>query len=342
MPHSIMRLLPIILLLIFSQSARAERTDVVFLHNGDRITGEVKGLWRGKLEFKTDHMGTLYIEWDDIMEVVSDTGQAVELTNGQRFHGPLGKPDNEDMVIVNTEQGPVGLNTLDIVAMYPVESNFWQRLDLNVSLGFSWDKGSNVGKYNFGVDATYRRKKSITRAGLSTEVTTQGETDDTTRANLSAVHNIFMGNKRFRSYFGNMEHSDELGIDLRTLVGAGYGWIPIRSQKNWFSLAAGLDVNHEVPILGEPETNLEGVGMLMYEYYKYSSPERSFTVDFKVFPSLTDFGRWRADFDTTLKIEFVRDFYWQFDLFANYDSAPISKEGASTDYGVISSLAYKF
>mgnify|MGYP006959942083 CR=1 FL=1 len=59
------------ILLTVSFSARAERTDVVFLHNGDRITGEVKSLSRGKLEFKTDHMGTVFIEWDDIRKIIS-------------------------------------------------------------------------------------------------------------------------------------------------------------------------------------------------------------------------------------------------------------------------------
>jgi len=42
--------------------ALAAKTDVVVLLNGDRITGEVKELSYGQLKFKTDDMGTLYIE----------------------------------------------------------------------------------------------------------------------------------------------------------------------------------------------------------------------------------------------------------------------------------------
>lgn len=338
----VVRIVLIFLALLLSQPAEAVRTDIVYLHNGDRITGEVKSLYRGKLEFKTDHMGTLFIEWDDIQEIISDTGQAVELTNGQRFYGPLEKPENESMMSINTEQGKVGLNILDVIGMYPVEAGFWDRLDIEASLGFSWDKGSNVGKYNLAFDTTYRLPKSITRAGFSTEITTQNEVDDTTRANAYTNHIIFMPQKKFRIYFGNLDHNDELGVDLRALAGAGYGWVPIRSQRNWFSLAAGLDINRETPQLGEAETNLEGVGMLTYEYYKYSSPERSFKVNFLVFPSITDFGRWRADFDTNFSFEIVDDFYWRLEFYANYDSDPISREGASSDYGVTSSLGYKF
>lgn len=336
------RLSLLLLCLSISLSAHADKTDVVYLHNGDRITGEIKSLFRGRLEFSTDHMGTVFIEWEDIREIVSDTGHAVELTNGQRFYGPLDKPENADMLMVKTEQGTVGVGTLDVIAMYPVEASFWERLDINFSLGLSWDKASSVGKYNVGVAAEYRTPETISNAELSTEVTTQEGRDDTTRANFDVGHLVFRGNKRFIQYFGTLENNDELGIDVRAAVGAAYGWAPIRSNRNWFGLAGGLDVNHEVPVDGDDETNLEAVGSLVYQYYKYANPERKFGVNLLVFPSITDFGRWRANFNMDYDIEFVDDFFWKMDMFATYDSDPISRDASNSDYGVVSSVAYKF
>src|SRR4029453_17665742 len=43
------------------------KTDVVTLANGDRITGEVVRVTRGRLEFSTDDVGTLYLEWDKLV-----------------------------------------------------------------------------------------------------------------------------------------------------------------------------------------------------------------------------------------------------------------------------------
>ena len=318
------------------------KTDIIYLHNGDRITGEIQDLVKGILEFKTDHMGTLLIEWDQIAQVVSNTAHSVELTNGQRFYGPLEKPASEDMVAIETEQGEVGVSTLDVITMYRVEASFWERLDLSASLGFSWDKGSNVGKYNLSIDSAYRRPQSITKASFSTELTTQSDQSSTKRANFDAVHNIFLPNKRYHSYFGNLQHNDELGLELRALVGAGYGWVPIRSQRNWFSLGGGLDINREIPQDGASETNLEAVGILVYEYYKYSHPERSFTFNFRVFPSITDFGRWRSNLNTDFRFELLSDLYWKLEAYVEYDSAPISQDAASSDYGVISGISYKF
>jgi hypothetical protein len=337
-----MRVFLLLILVFFCQSTWAEKTDVIYLKNGDRLTGEIKSMGRGKLQLSTDHIGTVAIEWDQILQISSETDHSIELTNGQRFYGALEKPKNDSSLVVKTPLGPVNVNIDEVFAMYPVEANFWERLDFNVDLGVSWDKGSEVGKYNFGMDAIYRRQKSITEATLSAEVTTQDKGADTQRSSLTFMHNVFRPNKRFTSYFGNLESNDQLGVDLRALVGAGYGWVPVRSQRNWFSFALGLDVNHEIPVTGEPETNLEGVGWLTYEYYKFNTPELSVKTTLQVFPSITDFGRVRLGFSSDLRWEIFTDLFWVLNFYADYDNQPISVLGDVSDYGVVTSIGYKF
>ncbi|MCW8925036.1 MAG: DUF481 domain-containing protein [Xanthomonadales bacterium] len=341
-PGSVLHILLLLLIVSFCQAAWAEKTDIVYLKNGDRITGEIKTLIRGKLEFSTDHMGNVSIEWVDILKITSQTGQAIELTNGQRFYGALGKSEKEDMLMVSTPLGPADVNIEDVFAMYPVKASFWDRLDVTANLGLSWDKGSQVGKYSLGLDSVYRRSESITRASFSTEITTQNTVSDTQRTVLNGQHSIFKPSKKFKSYFANMESNDQLGIDLRALAGVGYGVMPVRSQRNMFTLSLGLDINREIPTAGEAETNLEGVGLLSYEYFKFSSPERTFKTDFTVFPSITDWGRWRATMNTNFRLEIVADLFWVLNVYGNYDTAPISTNGAKSDYGITSSLGYKF
>lgn len=56
-------------LMLLAHPARSEcqdRTDLVVLANGDRITGEVRGLSRGRLELDTDSAGTIHLEWADV------------------------------------------------------------------------------------------------------------------------------------------------------------------------------------------------------------------------------------------------------------------------------------
>ena len=48
-----------------------DKTDIILMANGDRITGEIKQLEHGKLRVSTDSLGEIRIEWDDIEQIDS-------------------------------------------------------------------------------------------------------------------------------------------------------------------------------------------------------------------------------------------------------------------------------
>ena len=82
--------------------------------------------------------------------------------------------------------------------------------------------------------------------------------------------------------------------------------------------------------------------MLTYEYYRYSHPVRRFSSSLMIFPSITDFGRWRARFNTDFRLEIVEDFFWALNIYAEYDSEPISVDASNSDYGITNAIEYKF
>ncbi len=335
-------------LICFATPMLAANTDIIILVNGDRISGEVKGLVGGQLELKTDYMGTVYIDWENIQDLISHTGQHIELRGGERIVGTLDKsqvdtPEEQDLIIVNTDEGQVKVKSANVVRMYPVGGDFWDRMDLSFSLGFNYDKNSSVGKYNLGVDAIYRDPEFITMGKLSSEFTTQNEVDNTKRNVLSLNHMSYLERKRYRSYFGSMEQNDQLGIDLRTLVGIGYGWVPISTGRNWFTWGIGVAANQEKPFDGsESDINFEAVGTVRYQYYKHSIPERTLDIYFQVFPSITQWGRVRADFTFDARWEIVRDFFIGMELYTSYDGEPAALEGSEIDYGVRTAVGLKF
>ena len=67
----------------------APKTDVVYFNNGDRLTGEIKGLEKGKLELSTSTAGTVNIEWDKVARI--ETGQYLDLetSSGAHYHGQV-------------------------------------------------------------------------------------------------------------------------------------------------------------------------------------------------------------------------------------------------------------
>src|SRR5678816_1736023 len=60
--------------------------DVVVLKNGDRMTGEIKGLQRGELRIKADYMAeAVRLDWTRIERIESKSTFLISLVNGQLF-----------------------------------------------------------------------------------------------------------------------------------------------------------------------------------------------------------------------------------------------------------------
>ena len=73
---------------LFNQNALAHlKTDIVTLYNGDRVTGELKSLYGGRLHHKTDSMGTISIEWQEIASIQSNYHYEVRTSDGLRLFG---------------------------------------------------------------------------------------------------------------------------------------------------------------------------------------------------------------------------------------------------------------
>ena len=61
------------------------KTDVIILKNGDRITGEIKKMERGRLSLSTDSMRTVSIEWEDVERITSQYYFEIETTVGNKI-----------------------------------------------------------------------------------------------------------------------------------------------------------------------------------------------------------------------------------------------------------------
>ena len=100
----------ILFLVILPGSALAQKTDSVTVLNGDRMLGEIKGLQRGQLEFKTDAMGTVYVKWPKVVTVKTDKTFEIQLDDGRVLFGSL-IPGSQDSVVIKTDSQSVSVAT---------------------------------------------------------------------------------------------------------------------------------------------------------------------------------------------------------------------------------------
>ena len=148
-----------------------------------------------------------------------------------------------------------------------------------------------------------------------------------------------LANNRFKSWLGNLETNESLGLDLRISAGGVFGNYLVRRTDRWLSLSYGLNAAQEEFTDGSSQTGIEGVGNLTFEYFRFADPERSLATRFTVFPSLSETGRLRTDLRTTFKLEFTKDLFWSMEAYYQSDNEPtIGAEKA--DYGITTSLGW--
>jgi hypothetical protein len=79
----------ILLLQVPALALAREKTDLVVLANGSSLLVEIKSMDRGQLKAQTDEMGTVYIEWDDIVALTSRVDFDVTVESGEKYVGSL-------------------------------------------------------------------------------------------------------------------------------------------------------------------------------------------------------------------------------------------------------------
>jgi hypothetical protein len=327
-----------------AQSALAQKTDLIYLENGDRVTGEIKELQQGQLRLKTDAMDTVMIKWEDIDRVYSDKWIQIEMTDGTRMFGQMPESDTGGIIELNTLKGPqeVDLDAVVRADAIKVNQTFWQRLDNTLRLGLNYTKASDVGIFNIAADSTYRTQKYRVTAVLNSVVTRKAQGTDSRQGNLSGTVLWYRPNRWF--WFGStgLQTNDELGIDLRGLFTAGTGRFVKQTKRTEFYLAAGLAANREYSVESESDTALEGLLQAEWNFFKLRTPKSNIKASLSLFPGITETDRFRGNFNIELRQEFIADLFWDLSFYLNYDSRPPQGAEAKEDYGVITSLGYSF
>ncbi len=333
------------MVLILAPPLAAAKSDVVVFENGDRLTGEVKKLERGKLAFKTAAIDTVQIQWEDVASVRADESFDVETRNGERYFGSLAPATEEGKLVVAGEEESWLLDLRDLVRLTPIEASFLKRVDGSLDVGFSFTEADDRIQLSFGAEAEYRTRKYLRSLTLSSVVVSQREddVDETNRSDLNLFVTRYLRRpKRHFLGFATLQRNEELGLDLRSLAGAAAGWYVIQSNTEILGLAAGMAVSREQLAGSDPsQESLEAFLGLQFESFKFDTPERDVDITLAVFPGLSESGRVRAELDAKVRWEIVKDFFFGLSLLESYDSEPPTG-AVKSDLTLATSLGWSF
>ena len=324
-------------------ASAAPKTDIVIFKNGDKLTGEFESLKRGQLSLNTDATGSINIEWNKVLSVVSNQRIQVETNRGIRYFGNLISSNEGVEVVVVTDNGPRSLDAAQVILMTPIEGRGIHALDIDLSVGYDFAKAGGIEHASIGVDMDFRSLTRIESLRFSTVITDSDTQENSRRTNLALQHTRLLKKRRFITGSLTFDQNDELGLNLRTSFGGGFGRYLAQSNSMLLSLEAGLQFSREDQQT-DPEDidSLEAIFTANWDWFLFDDPELDWSTRFQLIPSLTESDRVRGELDTTLSWEIIGDLKWALSVYGSWDNQPTSPEASTSDYGVNTTLIYEF
>lgn len=321
--------------------ARA-KTDLVYLANGDRITCEIKQLDRGILQAKTNDIGTLNIEWEDVDSLNSVYQFRVEDHVGQKYFGAVFLRNDGMLEVIGGGQTERVLQE-NVVTITPLEASFWQQLDGSISIGYSYTKSNSLGQLTSDIYVIRRTEIRVLSLDISSITTSQEDEPTQQREDATLAFSRLFEGPLFATASASAQKNDELGLDLRVLLSAGMGVNLIQSNHNDLMTSLGLSVNREWSVdVSDDGYNLEAFVSARHSVFRYDYPKTDITSEITVYPGLSTWGRVRAELDISASREIVKDFTFVLSFYDSYDNEPPDASSDKNDYGLVTSIGWTF
>ncbi|MDG1065776.1 MAG: DUF481 domain-containing protein [Luminiphilus sp.] len=345
--------------------------DVVTMYNGDRITGEIKGLVNGDLKINPAYAAVIALELEDIASIDSNYNYEILTENNERLYGNISSTEKKGALQFTSIDSEQIIPLLEITELRPIEESFAERLQYTLGANFNFEPDLQTYKIEGTVTYASKRGQTSARANvLRSNYQSKNENGDYVDdyAQTSGLFRLEnerwsnYGDNWYRSFSGQYDYNDELNNFGRVSLGSGIGRYFIDSAGMRFSALVGLQGIRErslsctgdVQLLGEgcfddtppiKDTDFSAEGFLTGSLVMYSltNVDLDINITGSVYPSLTDDDRLRAHLEAAVKWEAVGDLNIKLSLNSDYDSG---KENADNpldktlDYSILLGLEW--
>ncbi|WP_276388625.1 DUF481 domain-containing protein [Eudoraea chungangensis] len=333
------KFLPLFLFLICSL-AFGQRDTLVF-RNKDIAVGEIKSLNNGVLILKTMYSDQDFkIEFNKVDELIIQRKSLILLTRGRRRYGNIRtyEPKKVRITLTNGEVEEYRLS--EVVALQEVTDRFWGRFKGNIDAGFTLAKANNNTQLTVSGALSYNDNNWISNFSIELLNSSQTNTDRIQRNNLQLELLRLLGRSWY--VYGDLAYlsNTEQALKNRYTPGVGVGNLVINTRKLNLGVLGGFTFNTEEFTDDSPSRNsvelLLGSTFNMFDFKDFS-----LKTNINFFPSLSERGRLRSDFDFNLKYDLPLDFYIKLGFSFNYDNQS-AQTGSDFDYNFTSGFGWKF
>ena len=318
--------------------------DLVVLKNGDRLTGEIKGLQRGELRIKADYMAeAVRLDWTRIERIESKSTFIIALVDGKLFTSLMRLlPGNSDEVPNFVIDNNVRVHQSEVIRIIPIEPGFWKRLEGSIDFGLSYTSGNDQYQTELNATTTYRTGTHSFTTSIDTAFSGQPAGESTSRKQFTFDYRKQMTPRFFVGGLFDLLQSDQQSLKLRTSAGGLVGFNLQQTERSRLSIFTGMvgtRENYSASIGTPKSTNADALAGLDYTTFRFKTTD--IRARLSLYPSLTTPGRMRLQANTAMQIKIVKDLYWGFHVYENFDSKPPVRADKN-DFGLSTSLGWTF
>ncbi len=308
--------------------------DQLVMKNGDRVTGSIVKQDGKTITIKTDNFGLITAPWDQVASVTSDQALNVGLKDGKTVVGTV--TTAEGKVEIATKDAKVDVEPAEVSTIRnAAEQTAYERL-LRPGILQLWAGGATLGwagtagnartlTFTTAVDAarvTNTDKTSIYFKLIKASALIDGQnatTAQAVRGGISYDHNV--SPRLFVNVFNDYEYDRFQDLDLRFVIGGGFGFHGIKAEKSTLDILGGADYNHSSFSTGLVRNSAEA--FWGDEYTLKLTGASSLVQSFRMFNNLSDTGNYRVNFDIGLATKLMKWLSWNVALSDRHLSNPV-------------------
>jgi Protein of unknown function, DUF481 len=331
-------------LLIAAPVAARSKIDVIVMANGDKMTGEIKGLNAGVLRVDLDYVdGTISLQWLKVARVESAQLFIVGTQDGSSYTGTLLTSHSgiNRIEVAEPEQTPVTIEQADIVKLEETADTFLNRWNGELTLGLVYSKGNNSTQNTFGSQVEYRRERWNATAAFNSNLSSNSGANTSTRNQVDLGGNHLMTRKNY--YYGGIGsflQSSVQDIRLQTTLGGGIGRHIKNSNRARISVLAGLawqSASYQQSVA----TQQTLAGLIATDVRLFVFKKTNLSIRAYALPALSEAGRVRFNTNASYYLKLFKNLSWDLSFYGNWDTEPPANFSGS-DYGYSLGLKWTF
>lgn len=327
-----------------------EKSDVIVMRNGDKITCEVKGLSSNTLYISVDYiLSTLSVDWTKVDHIDSKQLFLVKTQGGAVYTGLLSTPKTPEgrpleLEVWETPEKKITLERSKVINAFQTSHSFWQRWNGELGSGFTYTKGNDSSQYNLSSGLGYVAERWAASANYNSNLTSSTGTTTSTRNQISlSAQRLLRWNNWYVTGLTNFLQSSVQGIQLQDTFGGGIGRNIVNSGSTLFTAYGGFawqQINYQQTVL-PAQTQQVTFGLLGTQFKMFRFNRTTLDVSANLLPALTDPGRLQFNANATYYVKLWGQLNWNFTFYANWDNRP-PPGFAQSDYGASSGLSISF